>query len=316
MTNMNIMYNVTGRYMDGQKILAYHLVGEDGSQACETKERIIYLIGKGIIANMRTQKGPDGKLIIRGKGINLNTLPVYDNNKNKYRDNGLSQAAQNSQVSIAKSTTPNISQMGQYRIVRRIMFKKRCLGYEVQDYSNSVKRFSREKVIDLAIQKLISNAVANKVTIKDENGQPKIQVVLRGVGCNLNDLPMLLCDSKGNIIDPSKNMDKLAVRGSKIKRSGIIKDNQSNKTIQFRAGDFIICDPSGSICVKPEVDIVGRYDVANQNEHAVCDDYLDNTIKYSIEIFGGKPIQMNPNIVKGWTVMIPTGARKKQCVNS
>lgn len=311
MINMNIMYNVTGRYMDGQKILAYHLVGEDGSQACESKERVIYLIGKGIIANMRTQSSPDGKMIIRGKGINLNTLPVYDSNKNKFRDNSMSQAAQNSGVSVAKSNTPNINQMGQYRIVRRIMFKKKCLGYEVQDYSNSIKRFSREKVIDLAIQKLISNAVANKVTVRDANGQPKIQIVLRGVGCNLNDIPMLLCDSKGNIIDPNKNMDLLTVRGSRIKRSGIIKDNQSNKTIQFRAGDYIICDPSGSICVKPEVDIIQRYELDNEAEHAVCDDYLDNTVRYNLEVFGGKPIQMNPNIVRSWTVMIPAKAQRK-----
>lgn len=300
MVNMNIKYNVTGRYMDGQKILAYHLVGADGSQACESKERVIYLIGKGIISNMRTQLGKDGSLIIRGKGINLNTLPVYDNNKNKFRDNGLSQAAQNSRVSIDKSNVPNINQMGQYRIIKRIMHKNRCLGYEVQDYSNSVKRFSRDKVIELAIQKLISNAVANKITV---NG--KIGVTLRGVDCDLNRLPMLIADSNGNILDPMKNMDKLSIRGASMKRSGVIKDNLRNKTLQFRAGDIIVCDPSGNICVKTKMDINSKYTVATGETQAVCDDYLDNTANYSLEVFGNTPIQLSTAIVKNWVILKP-----------
>lgn len=308
MINPNIIYNVTGRYMDGQKLLAYHLVGDDGSQACETKERVIYLIGKGIIANMRIQSGTNGNVIIRGKGVNLNTLPVFDNGKNQFRSDGLSQAAENTQVPITKSAIPNINQMGQYRIIKRIMHKNRCLGYEVQDYSNSIKRFSREKVMELAIQKLVNNAVANKVTSKDENGQTKINVVLRGVGCDLNRLPILLADTKGNIIDPMKNMDSLSIRGASMKRSGIIKDMVRNKTIQFRTGDVVICEPSGNISVRNKLDVSKRYVAGSASDTAVCDDYLNASSGYSIEVFGSKPVQLNPNIVRSWAVLKPAKA--------
>ena len=95
MVNPNVLYSVTGRYMDGQKLVAYHLVGEDGSQAQEGKERVIWLIGKGVITNMRLQSGTNGEVIIRGKGVNLNNLPVFDIAKQQFREDETSQAAAN-----------------------------------------------------------------------------------------------------------------------------------------------------------------------------------------------------------------------------
>ena len=118
MVNPNVIYNVTGRYMDGQRLVAYHLVGEDGSQAKEPKERVIILIQQGLISNMRLQVGANGEAIIRGKKINLNNLPVYDEGKQQFRHDDISQSAANSSVSVKKSTVDNANPMGQYRILK------------------------------------------------------------------------------------------------------------------------------------------------------------------------------------------------------
>lgn len=305
MLNMNIVYNVTGRYMDGQRVVGYHLVGEDGSQACEGRERVIYLIGKGIISNMRLQQGPDGDMIIRGKGINLNTLPVYDSGKNRFREGSNSQSASNSMVNPSRSTTPHINQMGQYRIVRRVMQQNRCIGYEVEDYSGSTKRFPRRKVIELAIQKLIDNAVASKSYVPGANGQPSISVSLRGVGCDLNRLPILIADASGKIVDPKKTKNMFSVRGAVMQRSGVVKNNYTNKVLQFRAGDVLVCEPTGELRVYTKADIEGRYVADRNSMKAVCDDYLGTVSSYSLEIFGGSPIQLNPGIVLKWTILKP-----------
>lgn len=72
---------------------------------------------------MRIQVGTDGEVILRGKGINLNNLPVYDPNKDKYRNTESSQQVANSSVSVRKSNVANVSPMGQYTITHRIMLK-------------------------------------------------------------------------------------------------------------------------------------------------------------------------------------------------
>ena len=138
MVNPNTIYSVTGRYMDGQKLIGYHLVGEDGSQAQVSKEQVIWLIGKGAISNMRLQIGTNKEIIIRGKGVNLNNLPVFDQGKQQFRNTDASQAAANSKVSVARSNVSDANPMGQYKILKRIMYKNNCLGYEVVDHSGKV----------------------------------------------------------------------------------------------------------------------------------------------------------------------------------
>ena len=84
----NMKYKATGRYMDGKNLIGYHIVAIDDEsiQARETRDRIIYLTSRGCIVNMRLQKDDKGDIIIRGKGTNLNNLPVFDIGKEKYRN--------------------------------------------------------------------------------------------------------------------------------------------------------------------------------------------------------------------------------------
>lgn len=302
MINPNTIYRVTGRYMDGQKIVGYHLVGEDGSQAQETKDRVIYLIGKGLISNMRIQIGSDKEIIIRGKGINLNNLPVFDSGKNQFRHNGVSQQAANTNVSTTKSSVSDANPMGQYEIVKRIMMKNKCLGYEVQDRSGHVSRKKREEVIKLATQKLLSNAVAQRYT-KPEDGS--VAIILRGVGCDLAKLPILIVDDNGKIVDPLTDKSSVTIRGAYMKHSGMLRDTESNTHTNFKCGDFIICGINGKISIKSKEQIAQEYKQDTSTNIAVCDDYLTSIGSYYIEIFGSKTVQVTPAMIKKWTILKP-----------
>lgn len=304
MLTPNVLYRVTGRYMDGQKVVAYHLVGEDGSQSRETKDRLIWLIGKGIISNMRIQTNTDGSIILRGKGINMNDLPKYDENKREFTGNTASYEVANSRVSVAKSNVQNINKMGQYKIVKRVMYGNKCLGYELKSYDNSYKRVSRENVIELASKKLISNAVVQNI-VKDD----KTIKILRGVDYELNKLPVLAVDN-GKIVDTAKNIKNTAetVRAAYMKRNGVIKDKLNNQIYTFRAGQFIICNANGSITIQDRLSVEKEYTQEKEMTVALCDKNIGD---YSVEIFGSKEISLTPEIIKSWTVLKRKDTPKK-----
>lgn len=268
------LYKATGRYMDGQKLVGYHLVGEDGTQLKEGKERIIYLIGKGLIENMRIQNGTDG-LIIRGKGVNLNELPVFDINKGERKRD--------------KDT-----KFGQYKITKRIMSKNECLGYEVVDYNGKIYKKRRTQILELAEQKLISNATCSR------NGDK--QYILRGVGCDLSKLPVLIVDNTGNIVDPLE-FKAISVRATFMRGSGVVHDFTNNRKINFKSGDFIVYSAGGILSVISSEELTSRYNKSNTDK-AVCDDYLNLASRYGIEIFGKSKIELNADIVRKWPVLL------------
>lgn len=302
MIKPNVLYRVTGRYMEGQKIVAYHLVGEDGSQSVESKERVIWLIGKGIIENMRTQVATDNSIVIRGKGINLNNLPVFDTKKKEYRNNDASIEAANGKVSVNKSTVKGIDKMGQYKLVKRIMFGNKCLGYEVKSFDGAVKRVTRANVMDLASKKLISNAVVQSVMTDG-----KQTMILRGVGEELSKLPVIMVDKDGKMIDNTKNNNAAnmvnTVRAAYMKKNGIIRDNLGNNSIPFKSGDFIIYGCNGEIKVESRLSVEERYTKVSECNVAACDKSINMCDNYSIEVFGNKALALTPAIVKSWTIL-------------
>ena len=125
MAGVAITYRVVGRYMRGKETTGYHFIGSDDSSVQLNKERTIYMIGKGLIENMRIQTDGD-EIVIRGKGINLLSLPVYDESKQDFRNNSASQLVANSNVQ-PKNTSIN-NNMAQYTIIKRIMSKNNCIG--------------------------------------------------------------------------------------------------------------------------------------------------------------------------------------------
>lgn len=296
MIGTNVVYRVTGRYMDGQKVVAYHLVGEDGSQAQESKDRVIWLIEKGLISNMRIQTSTNGEVIIRGKGINLNKLPVFDQTKQQFRDDTISQNVANGKVSVSNT---NVSKMGQYTITRRIMKKNRCLGYELRDYSGHTSRKTRNEVIQLAIQKLISNATAHKVIIKGTN---RTEIILRGIGVELRNLPYLIVGEDGSLINPN-NQHNITVRAFKADANGVLRNTISGDIVTFVKNDYIICLPNGNVVVQSTEDVENKYIKLNENIlSATCDYYIKDEL-FSIEIFGEPIVKITQQLVQNWDIL-------------
>lgn len=299
MANNVVSYNVTGRYMAGSAVTAYHLVGQDGSQTIANKDRVIYMIGKGLIDNMRIQYDLNNKsILIRGKGINLNNLPVFDINNNKFRDNKAPKG-----VSTGKTApTKDISKvMGQLRITKRIMYKQNCIGYTVEDMNGTEKKLSRKKILELGCEKLLSNATVNKW--KPENSE-EYKFILKGINCNLNELPIITVDQNGNIIsDTSVESDRIYARAVRMKCGGILYDNDRHTKSVFESGDFIICGANSILRVFKAETIKNKLTTAGPEHIAVCDATIDKVRNYEVELFGNTVKALQPEQVKRWPIV-------------
>ena len=288
-----VTYNVVGRYMDGTSVTGYHLVGSDGSQIQASKDRVLFLIGKGLVNNLRAQALEDG-MIIRGKGINLNTIPIYDVNKQQLRGENI----QKTQVKPKKNS--NI--IGQLEITKRIMFKTQCLGYVLRDINGKETRISRERVIELGIQRLLTNATVQKYT----NSQTqKTQLILRGVGTDLNKIPELIVNEAGKVIDPNDQKSKDSVRITKMNKAGVIHDGVKNSKAVFSAGDYLVCGNKATLKTFRQQDIEKYFKIVTNTkgpQGAICDAHLDKLSNYKLEIFGGDVVNIDPKHVIKWQV--------------
>lgn len=298
MTKPVITYRVVGRYMEGTSLIGYHLVGSDGSQALATRERAIYMVGRGLLENMRVQSNGN-EMILRGKGVNLNTLPIFDQKRNKFRGNTASQDVENTAVKPKRGS--GINPMGQLKIIKRMMHKTSCLGYIVLDLSGKERKLSRERVIELAIQKLISNATVQRYKAK---GEGKTKLILRGAGCDLSELPAVIVDSNGNVIDPVDDKAKIRMRAAKMMRGGIIYDKIKNVKAVFKPGDYLVCGIKGVIRPVKSDEMGDRFKQDKLNSIAICDDYLENLVNYPIEIFGTTARELRPEQIKKWAVVL------------
>ena len=301
MQGVDITYRVVGRYVDGQKITGYHLVGSDGSQLPVDKDLAIYMISNGKIENMRIQSDTSSDkngIIIRGKGVNLTKLPTYDEKKNTFRGDSNSQAVANNKIQPKKDS--GLNPMGQFKLVGRIMRGNICMGYVVEDRSGSISRFSRSKVLNLGIQKLISNAEVHK--IKSE-GNTEAQFILRGRGCSIKDLPILIVNDDGKIIDPNKKETGTSFRAMRVRRSGLIFDKATNTKKPFNAGSYLICGVGGNIKIETTETVIARYVLDKELSSAMCDNYLENISNYSIELFGQPPVNLSKDMILKWGIL-------------
>lgn len=302
---MGVIYRVVGRYMAGSTVTSYHLVGSDGSQVHVTKDRLVYMIVKGLVENMRVQAS-GSEMILRGKGINLNKLPIYDEKKQEFRGNEASQGA--ASTNVAPKRGSGVNPMGQLKITKRILYKTSCLGYMVVDFSGKEMKLSREKVIDLARERLISNATVQRY---NEPGVSKPKLILRGAGCDLTELPVLIVDETGNIIDPTLDKGNIRVRATRMRRGGILRNSCNGKSITFDNGDYLICGLNGDIKALEEDTMRHKFIVDKTTSTAICDNYLDNLNGYTIEIFGTEEREIKAEQISKWAIVRET---KQECL--
>lgn len=157
--SLQVRYKLTGRYMEGTQIIGFHILSSSGESIKCKKADVEKLAERGIIDNCRLIEF-NGVNYIKGVGIRISELPVMNLRSGE---------------SINDTTGREC-----LSVTKRIMSGNNVEGYVVVDTNNKQYRLSKEKVWQLARQKLISNVTAQL------NGKQKI---LRGVGIELRELP-------------------------------------------------------------------------------------------------------------------------------
>lgn len=288
---MGISYRVTGKYMTGSEIVAYHLVGSNGEELDVRKDKAILMISRGLIENLRVQYSNDD-VIIRGKGVNLNTLPIYDLKKEQFRGTNVPESGQTKKTSA-------VNPMSQYKITKRIMYKTSCVGYAIKDASGREANLNRQKTIDFALKGLIVNAEAQKFT---KEGSTESTLVLRGIGCNLKSLPIILVDMNGNVVDTTKNSQSVLVRATQSRKAGIIYNEATHERKTFSVGDYIVCMPNGALQIMP-YNMAKEHMRKSDSDSAICDTYLEGLKDFSIEFLGQSKQRLNPQVILKWPIV-------------
>lgn len=165
-------YQIVGRYMDGSEVTGYHLMDiGTGKNRRYSKEQVAFLVGKGQVTNCSGQIYQD-KLLLRGVGMSLEDLPVHQEGKGMTRTDSIGK--------VRKGTTA-AEAMTQMMIVGTIKNGRETIGYVLQNSGGAVRKFRRDDILKLAADGRIGNA-----RVQNYNGR----VLLRGVGVNLDELPV------------------------------------------------------------------------------------------------------------------------------
>ena len=87
-----------------------------------------------------------------------------------------------------------------------------------------------------------------------------------------------------------------------MKNNGILKDNKSSDSVTFRSGDLIICNVDGKLEIRDSLEIESKYVQGDNIGKAAGDDYLEDS-RYSIEIYGQKPLAISHDLIKHWPIL-------------
>lgn len=174
-TGVGLQYKITGRYMNGSSVTAYHIVGTDGRSMKASKELVAYFAGKGMITNARIQTNTDdGSISLRGVGISLNDIPVLNERTGEIRQRHGGEVI--GKVGVGKIDN------SKFEIAARLFVGPTLVGYVLRDNEGRERKLDRSTVIKFAKDNRILNA---KVT--QSNGTD----VLRGTTVAIDELPRI-----------------------------------------------------------------------------------------------------------------------------
>lgn len=174
MAAKRVQYQIVGRYMDGKEVTGYHLQSiETGKSGRYTKEQVIYLVGRDQVTNCTGQIYQD-KVLLRGNGMSFEDLPIQQENGTLKNTESIGKVRRGTEAADA---------MNQFMIIGTVKDGRNTVGYIVRNAGNGTNRVRRDQVIELATAGKIGNA-----RVQTYNGK----LLLRGVGCNLDELPVEL----------------------------------------------------------------------------------------------------------------------------
>ena len=168
---VKVSYSIVGRYMNGKEVTGYQIQSTKGESKRVTREQLCLLVGRGDITNCTGQVYKK-KVILKGKGININDLPIVDEKNSKVKNTD--------KIGAVKKGTSNTDAVNQLMIVRKIVSGGKPVGYVLRNAGGAERKIKRDEVVTLAKDGGIGNA-----RVQMYKGKP----LLRGVGVNLNDLP-------------------------------------------------------------------------------------------------------------------------------
>ena len=167
------MYQIVGRYMDGKAVTAYHLQSlETGKAGKYTREQVAYLVGRDQVTNAEAQIYQD-KLLLRGKGMSLDDLPVQQENGTLSRTENIGK--------VRKGVTGGDA-MTQVLLVGSVKAGTRTLGYVIQNAGGGKSVIKRDELIEMARTGRVGIA-----RVQQYNGK----YILKGVNCDLSKLPVI-----------------------------------------------------------------------------------------------------------------------------
>ena len=172
MAGRRVQYQIVGRYMDGTSVTGYQMQSiETGKSGKFTREQAAFLVGGGQVTNCDASIYQD-KVIFKGIGVSLESLPII-------RDGKVSNTDRIGHV--RRDVTPEQA-VNQLMISGVIVSGRNTVGYVIRNAGGQEKKIKREDCLKLASQNRLGNA-----RIQNYNGK----VILRGVGVNLNELPVI-----------------------------------------------------------------------------------------------------------------------------
>ena len=168
---VKVSYSIVGRYMNGKEVTGYQIQSTKGESKRVTREQLCLLVGRGDITNCTGQVYKK-KVILKGKGININDLPIVDEKNSKVKNTD--------KIGAVKKGTSNTDAVNQLMIVRKLVSGGKPVGYVLRNAGGAERKIKRDEVVTLAKNGGIGNA-----RVQMYKGKP----LLRGVGINLNALP-------------------------------------------------------------------------------------------------------------------------------
>ena len=195
--------------MSGSSVIGYIFEGSDGSRHSFDRDKTLYLIGRGQIENMRAQSVSDGSVIIRGKGTNLNNLPVIDAKELKAR----------------------------LKVIRKVTNNSRVVAYDVVDRNGKIKTLGLKDTVKACKEGLISNIEIHK----ESNGYR-----VTWVGFDIKSLESREECTNGTA---NRNKELTLLKATRVKESGVIVNNNTGKESSISNGDIILIDELGRAVV-------------------------------------------------------------------
>lgn len=226
-----VEYQIVGRYMNGTEVVGYHLQSiETGKSGRYSREQVYYLVGRDQVTNCTGQIYQD-KVLLRGKGISLDSLPIINEEGELKRAESVGKVRRGTSASQA---------LEQFMVVKLIKDGRNTVGYVIQNAGGATKRISKEEAFKLADSNKLGNA-----RLQNYKGV----LSLRGVNTNLDELPIENSD-KQRVPNTVANKNVNMITNNRAITSKLISISQVyytiNKKIEVALVDFGVSNPNYS----------------------------------------------------------------------